>query len=66
MVDPSRRLQSSETDAIPDEFVQNKEDEGQLEFIDSMEASNGNIFLKRFSIKSYGMANVSSCPLFFL
>ncbi|PON60028.1 DNA helicase [Parasponia andersonii] len=54
IVDLSRAMQSSETDTVPNDLVQNEvvdlPNEGQFE-LESMEASNGSIFLKRFNVE---------------
>ncbi|XP_024029713.1 ATP-dependent DNA helicase SRS2-like protein At4g25120 [Morus notabilis] len=50
-VDQPSRMQSSEADRIPDGFVQNKVNDGQIEDVESMEESNGNSFLKRFNVE---------------
>ncbi|XP_062092243.1 ATP-dependent DNA helicase SRS2-like protein At4g25120 [Humulus lupulus] len=51
MVGPPNRLESIETDTNPDDLVQIKVSDDQIEFVESLEAGNGNIFLKRFDVE---------------
>ncbi|KAF4346564.1 hypothetical protein G4B88_028545 [Cannabis sativa] len=51
MVGPHSKLESIETDTNPDDLVQIKVKDDQVEFVESMEAGNGNIFLKRFDME---------------